>query len=122
VSWLLVALGGGAGAAARFGVSQALAGRDGFPWATFAINAAGSLLLGVLMGAFPSAGEAWRVRALLAAGFCGGFTTFSAFSYETLVLFQRGSPATALAYASGSVMVGLVAAWAGLRMGTSLAL
>jgi CrcB protein len=119
VSWLLVALGGGAGAAARFGVSQALAGRDGFPWATFAINVAGSLLLGILMGAFPS-GDAWRVRALLAAGFCGGFTTFSTFSYETLVLLQRGSPSTALAYAGGSVMAGLLAAWVGLRMGMEL--
>jgi CrcB protein len=120
VSWLLVALGGGAGAAARFGVSQALAGRDGFPWATFAINVAGSLLLGILMGAFPSADEAWRVRALLAAGFCGGFTTFSTFSYETLVLLQRGSPSTALAYAGGSVMAGLLAAGVGLRIGMEL--
>lgn len=120
MSWLLVALGGGAGAAARFGVSQALAGRDGFPWATFAINVVGSLLLGILMGAFPSAEEAWRVRALLAVGFCGGFTTFSTFSYETLVLFQRGSPATALAYAGGSVVMGLAAAWVGLRMGMGL--
>ena len=119
MSWLLVALGGGAGAAARFGVSQALAGRGGFPWATLAINVAGSLLLGILMGAFPSA-EAWRVRALLTAGFCGGFTTFSAFSYEMLLLLQRGSPAAALGYAGGSVALGVLAAWVGLRMGMGL--
>jgi CrcB protein len=98
-------------------VSRALAWRDGFPWATLAINVAGSLLLGILMGAFPSADEAWRVRALLAVGFCGGFTTFSAFSYETLLLLQRGSPATALAYTGASVAAGVLAAWLGLRMG-----
>lgn len=112
----MVALGGAAGAAARFGVAQAFAARDGFPWATFGINVAGSLGLGLLMGAFPVAGEAWRVRALLGIGFCGGFTTFSTFSYETLVLLQRGSPVTALLYSFGSVAVGVLAAWLGLRL------
>lgn len=116
MSWLLVALGGAAGAAARFGVAQAFAARDGFPWATFGINVAGSLALGLLMGAFPSPDEAWRARALLAIGFCGGFTTFSAFSYETLVLLQRGTPLPALGYALGSVAAGVLAAWIGLRL------
>lgn len=108
--WLLVALGGAAGATARFRVSQAFAARDGFPWATFGINVAGSLALGLLMGAFPSPEEAWRVRALLAIGFCGGFTTFSTFSYETVLLLQRGTPLPALAYAFGSVAAGVLAA------------
>ena len=117
--WLLVALGGAAGATARFGVSQAFAARDGFPWATFGINVAGSLALGLLMGAFPSPDEAWRLRALLAIGFCGGFTTFSTFSYETVLLLQRGTPLPALGYAFGSVAAGVLAAWIGLRLGLS---
>ena len=121
MSWLLVALGGAAGAAARFGVAQAFPARGPVPWATLGINAAGSLLLGMLMGAFPDAGEAWRVRALLAVGFCGGFTTFSAFSYEMLVLLQRGSPGAALGYAGGSVAVGVLAAWVGLRVAAGFA-
>lgn len=116
MSWLLVALGGAAGAAARFGVAQAFAALDGFPWATFGINVAGSFGLGLLMGAFPVAGDAWRMRALLGIGFCGGFTTFSAFSYETLVLLQRGSPVPALGYALGCVAAGVLAAWIGLRL------
>lgn len=116
MTWLLVGLGGAAGAAARFGVAQAFAARQGFPWATFGINVAGSLALGLLMGAFPSPEEAWRLRALLGIGFCGGFTTFSTFSYETLVLLQRGSPVSALLYAFGSVTIGVLAAWIGLRL------
>jgi CrcB protein len=114
VSWLWVALGGAAGACARFGVSRAWGGRDGFPWATFAVNVAGSLALGALLATLPPGSE--RMRAGLAVGFCGGFTTFSTFSHETLVLLQRGSPAPALAYAAGSVVAGVLAAWAGMRL------
>ena len=87
------ALGGGAGSAARFLVTRALQGKDVtvFPSGTLAVNVAGSLLIGdLLRSATGSGGPAEPTRVLLIAGFCGGFTTFSAFSIETLLLMQAG--------------------------------
>ena len=117
VNLLLVALGGAIGAAARYGVSLAIPARDGWPWATFAINVSGSLLIGVLAGWLATragTGDPWRL--LLGVGILGGFTTFSAYSLETLRLIERGEIVGAVAYALGSVIAGLAAVALGLAL------
>lgn len=110
-NFLLVALGGGLGAAGRYGVSLALPAKPGeWPWATFSINVLGSLLIGVLAGWLSTRGESgepWRL--FLGVGVLGGFTTFSAYSLETLRMVERGEWPMAIMYALGSVLAGLAA-------------
>ena len=121
LAWLLVAAGGAAGAVARFGVARWAAERwaGPFPWGTFAVNVAGSLALGLLLGA--TAPDAWRARTLLGVGFCGGLTTFSTFGYEAAALLQARDHATALAYVAASLAAALLAVFAGLALGARLA-
>jgi CrcB protein len=117
MNFLLVALGGAIGASARYGVSLAIPARDGWPWATFVVNVSGSLLIGLLAGWLATraeAGEPWRL--LFGVGVLGGFTTFSAYSLETLRLFERGDIAGGAAYAIGSVIAGLGAVALGLAL------
>ncbi|MCW0207787.1 MAG: fluoride efflux transporter CrcB [Achromobacter sp.] len=113
---LLVALGGGLGAASRYGVSLAIPARAGeWPWATFTINVTGSLLIGALAGWLATKGEAgepWRL--LLGVGVLGGFTTFSAYSLETMRLVERNDWLGATTYSLGSVIAGLAAVGLGL--------
>ncbi len=118
---VLLSLGGGAGANARYWIGRAVANWQElleFPWATFGINVVGSALLGLIAGCFLNhpdpARRNWYV--LLGTGFCGGFTTFSAFSLETLELIRDGKHAWALGYVTGSVLAGLAGAWLGLRL------
>jgi CrcB protein len=115
---VLVALGGGLGAASRFGVSLAVPARvDGWPWATFSINIAGSFLIGLLAGWLATKGEdgePWRL--FLGVGVLGGFTTFSAYSLETMRMIERSDWAGAAAYALGSVVAGLVAVGIGMAL------
>ncbi|MBB4637146.1 fluoride efflux transporter CrcB [Longimicrobium terrae] len=103
---LLVALGGAAGAVTRYGAGRWIgtAARGGFPWGTFAVNLAGSLLLGIIVARVPPDDPR---RLLLAVGFCGGLTTFSTFGYETFALLQDRAYGTALAYAGASMAAGL---------------
>lgn len=111
---LLVALGGAAGSVLRHLVSAAAltALGAGFPWGTLAVNAAGSAAI----GAFASFGVGGDARLLLVTGLLGGFTTFSAFSLETVVLWQR-APWLASLY----VMASLGAGFAGFAAGHGLA-
>ena len=113
---LLVALGGGLGAAARFGVSLALPARaDAWPLATFLVNVAGSLAIGLLAGwlsARGDAGEPWRL--FLGVGVLGGFTTFSAYSLETIRMIERSDWLGASTYSIGSVLAGLAAVATGM--------
>lgn len=105
-SLLLVGLGGAAGSMLRYVVSLvglALFGA-GFPWGTLAVNVVGSSVIGVLAGLGMQGG----MRNLLVPGFLGGFTTFSAFSLETTVLWER-MPVLALLYAAVSVGLGAAA-------------
>ena len=114
---LLVALGGGLGAAGRYGVSLAMPAKPGeWPWATFGINVVGSLLIGVLAGwlARNPDGEQWRL--FLGVGVLGGFTTFSSYSLETLRMIERGDWAGAALYALGSVVAGLAAVAIGMDL------
>lgn len=107
---LQVAVGGALGASLRYGANigiQRLAG-SGFPWHTLAINVAGSALMGALMVLLAQRGQ-MHLAPLLMTGVLGGFTTFSAFSMETLLLIQRGQTAAAAAYVAGSVLLSLAA-------------
>lgn len=87
-----------------------------FPWATLAANLLGSLAMGLLAGFLARHGqegsELWRL--LLGVGLLGGFTTFSAFSLELLLLIERGQAMLAFSYAALSVLAGLAALFAGL--------
>ncbi len=119
---LLVALGGGLGAAGRYGVSLALPVKPGeWPWTTFGINIVGSLLIGVLAGwlARNPDGEPWRL--FLGIGVLGGFTTFSAYSLETLRMIERGDWGGAGLYALGSVAAGLAAVAIGAEFAKRIA-
>ena len=114
--WLWVALGGAAGSVARMAIALSLPSR--FPWAVLAINVAGSALIGWLMGRLgvPTA-ENLRWHALAVAGFCGGFTTFSTFSWQTFEQLQKGQTGAALLNVGLSVGLCLLATWAGFRLG-----
>lgn len=114
---LQVALGGAVGAVARHGVNIG-AGRllgPGFPAGTLAVNIAGSFLMGLLVVVLAGRGNA--LAPLLMTGALGGFTTFSAFSLDTVTLWQRGQGAVALAYVAASVGLSLAALLAGLAVG-----
>ena len=104
------------GVSRRYGVSlTAPVQPGGWPWATFAINVTGSLLIGVLGGWLATRGdlgEQWRL--FLGVGILGGFTTFSAFSLETMRLIERSDWLGASTYSIGSVLAGLAAVAIGL--------
>lgn len=114
-----VALGGALGAVCRYlaGNLMSRAVGSALPWGTFAINAVGCFCMGALMTVIVERellGAAWRL--FLCVGLLGGFTTFSSFGYETLMLLAEGQLLAAAAYACGSVLLGLVAAGAGVLL------
>ncbi|MGZ9584783.1 fluoride efflux transporter CrcB [Paenibacillus marinisediminis] len=115
MNWLLVSLGGAAGAWLRFYVSGRLAQTSKrYPWATWIINVCGSLLLGLLAGmryTMPAS-----VYLLLGVGFCGAFTTFSTFTVETLQLLQARRFRAAALYMLSSAVVCLLCAAIGLQL------
>lgn len=117
--WVMVALGGAFGAMARYGIGGIVgsAAVTGFPWATFVVNVAGCLGLGVVIRWTDAAAIPESVRALLTVGFFGAFTTFSTFGYETVALLRDGAWTRAGAYVSGSVALGILALLAGLWIG-----
>lgn len=116
---LLVGLGGFAGSVARYWLGGWLlhhTAQQRFPWSTFAVNAAGCLAIGVLAELVVKQGLPGQgARLFLFTGLLGGFTTFSAFGLETVLLLRRGDMALALAYAAGSVVVGVLAVWLGMK-------
>ncbi len=108
---VLVALGGAAGTLARAAIDEGIATpRGAFPWATWIVNVAGCLLVGLVVTASLErfADERW-LRPLLATGFCGGLTTFSSLAVEVDRLVQAGQPLTALVYLTSSAAAGLAA-------------
>ncbi|HEU5327915.1 MAG: fluoride efflux transporter CrcB [Thermomicrobiales bacterium] len=120
--YLLVGLGGIAGANLRYLVSSAAASRWGtlFPYGTLVINLVGSFLLGVLLTAVTGPDGA-NARALLGTGFCGGFTTFSTFAFETIALAWAGDRRGAVVNALGTIGLGLAAAALGVLLGSAVA-
>lgn len=116
---LLVFLGGGLGAAARHGVNVLALRLMGpsFPIGTMLINILGSAAIGILVEyAALKGGLSMPMRLFLTTGILGGFTTFSAFSLDAVVLFQRGQAAAALMYVVGTVILGLVGLVAGMGL------
>ena len=118
-AFFAVAIGGALGALSRYSfVLVAVTLVDNrLPWATLGVNVVGSFCIGiaaVLIGDRVIEGEFWRL--LLVVGFLGSFTTFSAFSLETLLLLQQGNYNIAMAYAAGSVTLCLGAAFAGMQL------
>ena len=105
---LVVGAGSFLGGAGRYLVSLALRGIKGFPWATLAVNLVGCFLIGLLWGVFSKNGTEGSNWALfLTMGVCGGFTTFSTFSKEALMMLQSGNLWGFVGYIAVSVVVGI---------------
>lgn len=119
---LAVALAGALGAPLRFMVDGFVQDRLGgaFPWGTFVVNVSGSLLLGFLTGVALYHGFPSVPKAFLATGFCGSYTTFSTFGYETIRLADDNAGLLAGANALGSLVAGLAAAASGLALAALL--
>jgi len=119
---LHVAVGGALGAALRYQVGRLMTAWLGpvtitaFPWATLTVNVLGSMAMGLLAGWLARHGDVgsdqWRL--FIGVGLLGGFTTFSAFSLEMMVLIERGDSALALGYSLVSVLAGVTALYVGL--------
>ena len=120
MGFLIVFLGGGLGAALRHGVNL-LSARvlgTGFPYATMIENVSGSLVMGLLAGyfAFRSGGGHQHWQLFLTTGILGGYTTFSAFSLDAVLLYERGALGLAVLYVFGSVLLAVGGLIAGLAL------
>jgi fluoride exporter len=121
-AWIAVAVGGALGSVARFWLAGVMAVLTGprFPWGTLLINVLGSFVIGLVAGLtlIPERVAMHPdIRLFLMTGFCGGFTTFSAFSLQTLELIQAGEMIPALGYIVGSVLLCVIATWCGWLLG-----
>lgn len=119
MGYLIVFLGGGIGAALRHGVNLSTARLFGtsFPYGTLTVNVVGSLIMGILAAYFAFKGDAtqhWRL--FFTTGILGGFTTFSAFSLDVALLYERGEVGLAAFYVALSVVVSLAGLFAGLAL------
>ena len=119
MGYLIVFLGGGVGAALRHGINLGTARflSNGFPYATFFINITGSFVMGLIAAWFAFKGDAsqhWRL--FLTTGILGGYTTFSAFSLDTVLLYERGETALAAFYVLASVGFAVGGLFAGLAL------
>jgi CrcB protein len=113
LNFLLVALGGALGACARYGAGR-LIGAGAWPSATLFVNVVGGLLMGLLAGWLAARGANEGARLFLGVGVLGGFTTFSAFSLEIILLLEKGAVTLAFAYALLSVILSVASLFAGL--------
>ena len=124
MGYLLVFLGGGIGAALRHGMNLGV-GRwlgAGFPYSTLIINITGSLIMGLAAGYFAFKGDASQnLRLFLATGILGGYTTFSAFSLDAVLLYERGEVSLAAIYVVASVLLSIAGLFAGLAIARSFA-
>jgi len=114
--YLLIAVGGAAGSVLRYLVGRAVqaTSTSGFPIGTMVVNVTGCFLIGILLRQFLNMQISAELRALLVVGFCGGFTTFSTFSGETVGLIEGGEYGRAATYVILSVTLCLVATFAGI--------
>ncbi len=122
LAYLCIALGSALGGVARFWLSEYLVRRcgDTFPWGTLVVNVTGAFAIGLIAGlAGPEArhAAALNTRLFLMVGVCGGYTTFSAFSLQTLNLLRAGAVLPAGLNIAGSILLCLVAVWLGLLAG-----
>lgn len=119
MTWLCIALGGALGSLARHGLSLALANAT-FPLGTFTANALGSLAIGIAAGMWEMPQRSTPVPMFVMTGFCGGFTTFSTFSLQTLELFQEGNWQRAGLNIGASLGICLLCTWGGFLLAQSL--
>ncbi len=122
LTWIAVAIGGALGSVARFWMTGAVTALTGprFPYGTLLINVLGSFAIGVIAGVSLTPARMGMhpdVRIFLMVGICGGFTTFSAFSLQTLELLQTGAVVPALLYGAGSVVLCVMFVWFGWYLG-----
>lgn len=121
--YLWIALGSAAGGVGRYWCNDLVSEQlgDAFPWGTLVVNAVGSFVIGVVASLSASLGQPWtpgpEARAFIAIGFCGGYTTFSAFSLQTLLLLRDGQVLYALGNIVLSVLACLIAVWLGYLAG-----
>jgi fluoride exporter len=118
VKVLMLTLGGALGVNARYWLGDWMSRRSSplFPWATFTINITGSFAIGFLAVVLARWLPHPHVRMLVIVGFLGGYTTFSSYAYESLTLAERGEAGLALAYVTGSVLLGLTAVTLGVAL------
>lgn len=119
MGYLIVFLGGGVGAALRHGINLASARALGtaFPYGTLLINITGSLIMGLVAAYFAFKGDAsqhWRL--FLTTGILGGYTTFSAFSLDAALLYERGEVGMAAIYVIASVVISIAGLFAGFAI------
>jgi len=117
---LLAAAGGALGSVGRYlvGLFAVRLWGSNFPWGTFIVNIAGSLMIGILVEAVARAmNQSADMRVFIVTGFLGGFTTFSSFSLDTMTMLERGDLVPALLYVLGSLLIAFVAVFAGLALG-----
>lgn len=120
---LWIGIGGFVGAVARYQLDSLVTrySRSAFPWGTLVVNLSGCFLLGVLFTLSSGRLDAnSSLRPALTVGFVGAYTTFSTFSLQAVRLTEDGEIALAVAYVAASVVVGLLAAWAGMATGRAL--
>lgn len=117
---VVIFIGGGLGSVLRYMVQMGFHDRiqtGAIPWATFAVNVVGSLLIGLFYALSSRFGLSSEFRLLLTTGLCGGFTTFSTFSHDGMVLLRDGFYGQFLAYVVMSVLLALAAVYAGYWLG-----
>jgi CrcB protein len=123
LKYLMVGVGGCLGSILRFWLGSYIGNKMGtrFPYGTFVINVTGSFLVGLVFGLLTVKTQ-WSPnwRYLIPIGFIGGYTTFSAFEYETLRTMQDGQIGLGLLYVAASVVVGFVAVWGGMIAGRAI--
>jgi len=114
-NFLLVGLGGAIGSMLRY-AGTLLSGANSFPWAILLINIAGSFVIGTVMAiSLKNEVFADNWKLFLATGICGGFTTFSAFSLDNLLLLENGKYGMLFMNIAGSVILGMAAVWLGYK-------
>jgi CrcB protein len=123
--WILIFVGGGIGSLCRYLISRSINSLvvSGFPYGTFLVNVTGCFLIGFFVFYFTDArfgvvSLPWRL--FLVTGLCGGYTTFSAFSYENVQLFESNQIFTFLVYTFGSIVLGLLATFSGVLIARAI--
>lgn len=120
-SIVMVGLGGAAGSIFRYLITRYVdtGMPSSFPFGTLTVNLAGSFLIGMIIAFSLADNLSYNMRMLLATGFCGGFTTFSTFSYEFFALLEQGHTSYAFLYAGSSLLLGLLFVWLGFSLITT---
>ena len=119
MAYLFVFIGGGLGAMLRHFINSASSRMFGtaFPYHTFFINVSGSIVMGLIAGYFAfKSGSSQHLRLFLMTGILGGYTTFSAFSLDAALLYERGAVGLALLYVLGSVVLAIAGLFAGMAL------